>query len=113
MHQFKCTASFLYYNSRNSGGARPKAVYKAADGSDWIVKFRHIYDPSCIWLCLIKNAPELPLKATPERSVCCLTVCYYLSVIQNLAQMVHTDVFPEIGLEIFVSVLPHLHEVSR
>lgn len=39
-------ASFLYYNSRNSGGARPKAVYKAADGSDWIVKFRHIYDPS-------------------------------------------------------------------
>ena len=39
-------ASFLYYNSRNSGGARPKAVYKTADGSDWIVKFRHIYDPS-------------------------------------------------------------------
>ena len=38
-------ASFLYYNSRNSGGARPKAVYKTADGSDWIVKFRHIYDP--------------------------------------------------------------------
>ena len=41
-------ASFLYYNSRNSGGARPKAVYKAADGSDWIVKFRHIYDFSNI-----------------------------------------------------------------
>ena len=41
-------ASFLYYNSRNSGGARPKAVYKAADGSDWIVKFRHVYDPSDI-----------------------------------------------------------------
>ena len=41
-------ASFLYYNSRNSGGARPKAVYKAADGSDWIVKFRHIYDSSDI-----------------------------------------------------------------
>lgn len=41
-------ASFLYYNSCNSGGARPKAVYKAADGSDWIVKFRHIYDPSDI-----------------------------------------------------------------
>ena len=41
-------ASFLYYNSHNSGGARPKAVYKAADGSDWIVKFRHIYDPSNI-----------------------------------------------------------------
>lgn len=29
-------ASFLYYNSRNSGGARPKAVYKAADGSDCV-----------------------------------------------------------------------------
>ena len=41
-------ASFLYYSSRNSGGARPKAVYKAADGSDWIVKFRHVYDPSDI-----------------------------------------------------------------
>lgn len=41
-------ASFLYYNSRNSGGARPKAVYKAEDGSDWIVKFRHVYDPSDI-----------------------------------------------------------------
>ena len=41
-------ASFLYYNSRNSGGARPKAVFKDADGTDWIVKFRHIYDPSDI-----------------------------------------------------------------
>lgn len=41
-------ASYLYYNSHNSGGARPKAVYKSADGSDWLVKFRHIYDPSDI-----------------------------------------------------------------
>ncbi len=41
-------ASFLYYNSHNSGGARPKAVYKATDGSNWIVKFRHIYDSSNI-----------------------------------------------------------------
>lgn len=40
--------SFLYYNSRNSGGARPKAVYKASDGTEWIVKFRHIYDHSNI-----------------------------------------------------------------
>ncbi len=40
--------SFLYYNSRNSGGARPKAIYKAADGTDWIVKFRHTYDSSNI-----------------------------------------------------------------
>lgn len=41
-------ASLLYYNSHNSGGARPKAVYKAADGSDWMVKFRHVYDPQNI-----------------------------------------------------------------
>ena len=41
-------ASYLYYNSHNSGGARPKAAYKSADGSDWLVKFRHIYDPSDI-----------------------------------------------------------------
>jgi len=41
-------SSLLYYNSHNSGGARPKAVFKAADGSDWIVKFRHTYDPSDI-----------------------------------------------------------------
>lgn len=41
-------ASYLYYNSHNSGGAKPKAVYKSADGSDWLVKFRHIYDPSDI-----------------------------------------------------------------
>lgn len=41
-------ASFLYYNSRNSGGARPKAVYTTPDGSDWIVKFRHTYDPADI-----------------------------------------------------------------
>lgn len=37
--------SLLYYNSGNSGGARPKAVFQAQDGSSWIVKFRHIYDP--------------------------------------------------------------------
>lgn len=41
-------ASLLYYKSNNSGGARPKAVFKANDGSDWIVKFRHTYDPSDI-----------------------------------------------------------------
>lgn len=41
-------ASFLYYNSRNSGGARPKAIFRADDGSDWIVKFRHTYDPANI-----------------------------------------------------------------
>lgn len=41
-------AALLYYNSHNSGGARPKAIFKAADGTDWIVKFRHTYDPSDI-----------------------------------------------------------------
>lgn len=38
-------AGLLLYNSGNSGGARPKAVFSDADGH-WIVKFRHIYDPS-------------------------------------------------------------------
>jgi len=37
--------SYLYYNSANSGGARPKAAMKSHDGSHWIVKFRHVYDP--------------------------------------------------------------------
>ena len=41
-------ASLLYYRSNNSGGARPKAIFKAGDGSDWLVKFRHTYDPSDI-----------------------------------------------------------------
>lgn len=38
-------ASLLYYNSSNSGGVRPKTVMRAQDGSHWLVKFRHIYDP--------------------------------------------------------------------
>ena len=40
-------AGLLLYNSRNSGGARPKAVYKDAEGH-WLVKFRHTYDPKDI-----------------------------------------------------------------
>jgi len=35
----------LYYNSANSGGARPKTALRAKDGSHWLVKFRHVYDP--------------------------------------------------------------------
>ena len=35
----------LYYNSSNSGGARPKTTLRADDGSHWLVKFRHTYDP--------------------------------------------------------------------
>lgn len=38
-------AGLLLYNSGNSGGARPKAVFSDADGH-WIVKFRHTYDPT-------------------------------------------------------------------
>lgn len=40
-------AGLLLYNSGNSGGARPKAVFSDAEGH-WIVKFRHTYDPSDI-----------------------------------------------------------------
>ena len=36
--------SLLYYNSANSGGARPKIVMGDSDGSHWLVKFRHTYD---------------------------------------------------------------------
>jgi serine/threonine-protein kinase HipA len=38
--------ALLYYNSANSGGARPKAALRAGDGSHWIVKFRQTYDPA-------------------------------------------------------------------
>ena len=38
----------LYYRSGNSGGARPKVLVQAEDGSHWLVKFRHTYDPSDI-----------------------------------------------------------------
>lgn len=37
-------AGLLLYNSGNSGGARPKAVF-SDDSGHWIVKFRHTYDP--------------------------------------------------------------------
>ncbi len=37
-------AGLLLYNSGNSGGARPKAVFSDTDGH-WLIKFRHIYDP--------------------------------------------------------------------
>ena len=40
-------AGLLLYNSGNSGGARPKAVFLDADGH-WLVKFRHTYDPADI-----------------------------------------------------------------
>ena len=40
-------AGLLLYNSGNSGGARPKAVFSDSDGH-WIIKFRHTYDPKDI-----------------------------------------------------------------
>lgn len=40
-------AGLLLYNSGNSGGARPKAIFSDEEGH-WIVKFRHTYDPKDI-----------------------------------------------------------------
>ncbi len=37
--------SLLYYISANSGGARPKIVFSRKDGTHWLIKFRHTYDP--------------------------------------------------------------------
>ena len=37
-------AGLLLYNSGNSGGCRPKAVFSNAEGH-WLVKLRHTYDP--------------------------------------------------------------------
>lgn len=36
-------AKLLLYNSGNSGGCRPKAIFSDTDGH-WLVKFRHTYD---------------------------------------------------------------------
>lgn len=41
------SAPMLLYNSGNSGGARPKAIFKDDEGH-WLVKFRHTYDPKDI-----------------------------------------------------------------
>jgi serine/threonine-protein kinase HipA len=37
-------ADLLLFNSRNSGGCRPKAIFSDEEGH-WIIKFRHTYDP--------------------------------------------------------------------
>ena len=42
-------AALLYYNSGNSGGCRPKCLYHDDEG-DWLVKFRHVYDPKDLGL---------------------------------------------------------------
>lgn len=36
-------ADVLYFNSGNSGGCRPKCLYRDREG-EWLVKFRHTYD---------------------------------------------------------------------
>lgn len=40
-------AGLLLFNSGNSGGARPKAVFSDEEGH-WLIKFRHTYDPKNI-----------------------------------------------------------------
>lgn len=42
-------SALLYYNSGNSGGCRPKCLYHDEEG-DWLVKFRHTYDPKDLGL---------------------------------------------------------------
>lgn len=42
-------AELLLFNSGNSGGARPKAMFCDSEGH-WLVKFRHTYDPKNIGL---------------------------------------------------------------
>ena len=42
-------SALLYYNSGNSGGCRPKCLYHDGEG-DWLVKFRHTYDPKDLGL---------------------------------------------------------------
>lgn len=37
-------AGLLLYNSGNSGGCRPKAIFSDKEGH-WLIKFRHTYDP--------------------------------------------------------------------
>ncbi len=37
-------AGLLLYNSGNSGGCRPKAIFSDESGH-WLIKFRHTYDP--------------------------------------------------------------------
>lgn len=37
-------AGLLLYNSGNSGGCRPKAIFTDEEGH-WLIKFRHTYDP--------------------------------------------------------------------
>lgn len=54
------SAETLYINSGNSGGCRPKCLWKDDDGS-WLVKFRHTYDPLDIGIreyAILKKAKE-------------------------------------------------------
>ncbi|MDE6266466.1 MAG: type II toxin-antitoxin system HipA family toxin [Muribaculaceae bacterium] len=58
-------AGLLLFNSSNSGGARPKAVFSDEDGH-WLVKFRHTYDP--------KNIGDLESRYNTVARKCGITV---------------------------------------
>ena len=65
-------ASLLYYNSANSGGARPKIALRTEDGSHWLVKFRHTYDPPTIGrteYLYMKTAEKCGITIPPVRLI--------------------------------------------
>lgn len=65
-------AGLLLYNSGNSGGCRPKAIFSDKEGH-WLIKFRHIYDPNDMGIqefhynevarCCGINVPDFKLTA--------------------------------------------------
>lgn len=58
-------ANLLYLKSGNSGGVRPKALIKDAEG-EWLVKFRHTFDPD--------NIGEIEYLYTETAKACGITV---------------------------------------
>lgn len=58
-------AGLLLFNSGNSGGARPKAVFSDEDGH-WLIKFRHTYDP--------KDIGEIELRYNESARKCGIDV---------------------------------------
>lgn len=58
-------AGLLLYNSGNSGGARPKAIFSDSEGH-WIVKFRHIYDPADMGMQEYRNTGIMKAHVNAE-----------------------------------------------
>lgn len=58
-------ADVLYFNSGNSGGCRPKCLYRDEEGA-WLVKFRHTYDP--------KNMGEMEFRYNEIARMCGIEV---------------------------------------